>query len=174
VPRGLKAAYEQAGRDPELTSLREELILLRVRTSQVLQSIDAHPPPAWAAAAAAVKGLRAAGEDPGLRERALGELEALVRRGAHARRVEEAAWAEVRELIRVKAKTARVEWLRLGDLRLLVSREQVATAFVHMAVELRECLLDPELYAKGPTAVLREFQRRLDAVFLGPRQDVMG
>jgi hypothetical protein len=135
VPRNLRGAYETARADEELVSLRDELALLTVRITQLLQELSANPTSPGGDVLTALDRLKAAGggDDAGP---ALAALEQVVRNGRDAGRAQEAIWREIREVVQEKTRTARAQWTRLGDLQGVVTVEQ-ALAFAKALLAAR-------------------------------------
>src|SRR5262249_9061397 len=132
----LKAGYEAALQDDKLTSLADELALLTVRASQLLDRLkDAEQPP-WGSVVESLNDLVAAaqaGDEDQLHE-ALERHAQVVRTGAAAATTQERTWNELRQVIGERTKTATAEWRRMSDVGALVKVLDVQL-FVRMVME---------------------------------------
>jgi hypothetical protein len=162
LPKSLRDGFQAALNDEELVALRDELALLDVDTKRLLARLSPAEAPPWGEAVEALNDVITAGDEAERNEK-LAALAQLVREGAAADRSEEETWREVREVIRVRTRTAAAEWKRQIDLRAVVPVEQ-AILFVNtlmgIIVEIygrdeRLSLLQRRLAAMAPVACER-------------------
>jgi hypothetical protein len=144
----IRKHYRAALADPKLLELRSELALLTVRAEQLLERLSVQPP-AWDAAAVAVQRLQLAlGEED--REAALADLIHIVQEGAGAMAVHESVWAELRELIGERTRTAAAEWRRMTDLDAVLTLGQARLLTEALLGAVRSVVTDPrQLQAVG-------------------------
>jgi hypothetical protein len=175
VPRHLGDAYEEARTDPDLTSLREDLELLTVRVSVLLQRLE-EAPPSWddlVAAWAAVEAGLDEGGDPAALVDTLVAFWQFLQDGREQAARQEGAWAEIREVIAERTRTSLAESRRLADLSQMVPKEK-AFALMHLVVEtVRGAVLDKATYSRGPRAVLNRIHQALRQMYAGQDPDVV-
>jgi hypothetical protein len=70
-------------------------------------------------------------------------------------------WSEVRELIQERTRTAAAEWSRLVALQGVMTKEAAHLMVLRLVDAVRDNVLNPRLYAKGPQAVLSGIQTSL-------------
>jgi hypothetical protein len=137
LPARLRERYEEASRDPELLSTREDVALVEGRIKELAQKlytgetgklwVDLRK--AWKAYAAhkrnAAAARNASDEDrarecEGMAADTLDALGKMINAGA----TEAQTWDELKRTLHDKAKLAKIEWNRLVDLNQLVTVEQ--------------------------------------------------
>jgi hypothetical protein len=156
LPKGIRSSYERAIGDPTLLSLHDDLALLEVRQVELMKRLSQAPPP-WGEALELYN--RAAGAGSDQQQTALLEqLGALLLEGAKAASAQEQAWAELRELVQEKARTAAAEVRQLVELGQTLTTEQALMLVKQLSQAVRENVKDPQ--------VLRAIQRSLDALVL--------
>jgi hypothetical protein len=134
LPSRMFAAYREAGLDPELMSLRQDLGLLDARIIDVLKRVDTGEAGAiWQAAQAAMvrfdrAWLKKDGKDM---ESALAEAKRLMTQGAS----DYAAWQEVGSLMDQRRKLVESEQRRLTLAHEVLSRDQ-AMALMGQLVDI--------------------------------------
>jgi hypothetical protein len=170
VPRSLLREFERAAADPELTGLRFELEALSVRTEQLLRQLD-EPVPDWAALEAAVGRVEAVAAEPDALRVALGELKALVRGGKQASVTSSEVWSEVRDIIQERTKVAMAENRRLVEAGLSLPKERALALVVVVQTAVRDTVTDPDVFDRGPQAVMTALHQRLCHVLRGPEPD---
>jgi hypothetical protein len=166
VPRGLRQAYEEAARDPELLSLRRDLALLQAFEVELLKRLSEGPPPRGRLVKA-YKRVLAAGNDAAEQQAALAELGALLAGGEAAKEDYERTWRRLRKLFQEKAQVVLVEARRLHNLDQYLTKEQAAALGHLVMCYLRDAVLDEATFARGPRAVLRKAQDGLRAAMEG-------
>ena len=123
LPSRLLARYREAGKDPDLTSLRSELALVDTGESGAL----------WRAVLRAHRAFRrykTTGDLTRMRE-ALADLESCIDAGAP----DYQAWAEIQELIETRRKLCDSETRRLVVLQQMITAEQL-TVLLGVIVEI--------------------------------------
>lgn len=137
LPKDIRSRYDEAMRDPDLISLRDELGLLTARITDQLSKLEKSESPPWGEALTAFEDMAKA-KDETVRDRARKTLEEVLRRGRDADTVQRRVWAEVRELTQEKSRVAAIEWKRLNDVNGTITVEQAllfAKAFMEAARE---------------------------------------
>lgn len=159
MPKKLRDRYEDLRADTDLTSLDEELSLLTVRISELLESIGEAPP--WemlkAKWKAATHGVELTGP--------LKEIDEIIDAGVAASGAQANIWSELRQLIQDKTKTASAEWNRLHDLQGLVKLDQVMLMWRGVLEAIRANVSDPVMLRAVTADVLR--------IMPPPSRDVM-
>jgi hypothetical protein len=112
LPADLRKGYQAALKDKELVSLRDELGLLSVRVTTLLDRLSATEAPPWQGAVEALNDWKAA-KEAAAKETALANLETIIRSGASAGASQAELWAELREVIQEKVKAAALEWRQM-------------------------------------------------------------
>lgn len=149
VPKRLRDKYEELREDGDMTRLDEELSLLTLRISELLESIGEAPP--WEELKAKWKQISGGTELTGH----LAELDAIIERGTAASRVQAGVWVELRQLIQEKTKTASAEWSRLHDLQGLVHLDRVMAMWRGVLEAIRANVADPTVLRAVTADVLR-------------------
>jgi hypothetical protein len=157
LPRELNKRAREVERDPELRGLRDEITVLTVRETELLDQLEKYPPPPWGDVQRALADyLFAPAEN---KAASLERLRDAVQRGPDAAQTYSRTWLELREVFQEKAKLVAVEWKRLADMKALVQVDEVIGLFMSAMDLLREVeLAEPR---PKPTEVLRLFQGRL-------------
>ena len=134
LPARMFAAYQAAGLDPELMSLRQDLALLEARLIDVLPRVDTgEAGVVWREAQAAMTTFH--------RAKARQDVDGMTRALAHVQRVitqgaaDYAAWREVGKLIDQRRKLVEAEQRRLAQASEMISRDQ-AMALLGQVVEI--------------------------------------
>jgi hypothetical protein len=157
LPKSLRDGYQAALNDEELPALRDELALLDLHTKRLLDRLSQGEARPWGRVVEALDDVMAVGDEAQRREK-LAALAQVVREGAGAAQAEAETWREVREVIRVRTRTAAAEWRRQHDLRMLVPVEQCvlfAQNIVALILEIygrdeRLALLQQRILALAP------------------------
>jgi hypothetical protein len=123
IPARMRARYEAAERDPELTSLHSELALVDARLLDLLRRVDSGESGAlWRAlrkAWRAFKLYQRTGDVAKMKD-AFAEMETHL----DAAVVDTHAWREIHELIETRRKLADTESRRLATLQQMITQEQ--------------------------------------------------
>ena len=128
LPERLAARYEEASRDTELLSLREDVALLDARLSELIGQADTgESGAAWARVQKALKDLRKAeaGGNPDKKREARFSLEDAIDMGGTGLEV----WREIGEHLERRRKLTESERKRLLDMQQMVTAER-ATVLV--------------------------------------------
>jgi hypothetical protein len=134
LPSRMFAAYREAGLDPELMELRDDIALLDARIIDVLKRVDTGEAGViWQAAQAAMVRFDRewAQKDGAGMELALADMRRLMPQGA----ADYAAWREIGELIEQRRKLVESEQRRLTLAHEIISRDQ-AMALVGQVVDI--------------------------------------
>ncbi len=158
----LRKDYQAALADPALVALDGELALLTVRAGELLERLGKAVPPPWEEARKLVGMLCSTEQGPD-QQLLLGELRQLVGTGADAIKVGEQAWAELRQIVQERTRTAAAEWKRLNDIEGLVTVEQCLLFIQGFMMAAKETVTDPKM--------LQAFQRKVVGLLPAPKDE---
>jgi hypothetical protein len=157
MPGGLAGAYQEARRDPELLSLKDEVALLTTRIGELVQQLDTgQTRQSWSQLRQGVGKLRQDYEalsgavrkgDAGqfvARAEAIGaSLQVLEERVRAGGKVEE-VWEQLAEAVERRARVARAEWKRLAEMKQVVSAEQALGLVVAVMMSVKRHVTDKQ------------------------------
>jgi hypothetical protein len=144
LPQELRAGYKAAREDEDLLSLADELALLTTRAGQLLDKLKEVEQPVWGRAQVSLNALTAAVQD-GDAEAVQVSLERhrqVVQSGADAATTQARTWAELRQVIQERTRTAAAEWKRMADLGMLVEVSKFQLFVQVILTAARECVTD--------------------------------
>jgi hypothetical protein len=170
LPKEMRRDFSEAVRDPDLISLRGELGLLQTRLAQTVRCLGDNHPPDWPGFMKAVEDLWVAWTNPQRDLDAIGgmigALTDLVRAGLDAETNQRRAWVEVRQLAQERRRVVTAETRRTKEAQQSIRKEQALALFMAVANSFRARILDADLYAKGPRAVLSAVQADVDRMLI--------
>lgn len=148
LPKGLAARYEVAARDPDLTSLRDEVVLVDVRIGQLLESLgQTGSGRLWKEARQkfdAFKGASGKGKNAvGAARLALQELDDVLAQGLTAA----ATWDELRETLDLRRRLSDSETKRLKDLHQMISIERAWALLRALLIVVKDHVTDRDALA---------------------------
>lgn len=141
IPKELLPGYQQAMKDTDLLSLKDELCVLTARISRLMERIDEVAAPPWRRVLFGIDKVFNAGTSEQFEEE-LRSLREIVLKGAQAGVKQERLWGEIRELIQEKTKVAKAEWDRMNDLQAVVTIEQAITFARTLLMAVQEIVTD--------------------------------
>lgn len=150
VPARLQEQFRRSINDPELTSLRSELVLMDSMVNEVLVRFDAFEPAEWKTLEIAADALQAS-LNTGNDENALAEAAALVRLIKTSAR-QAAAVHEVANLLEKRSRIAAREHRRMVNLDVMVRFDEFLARVVLMMGSVKEHVSDPATVARIATA----------------------
>jgi hypothetical protein len=154
MPKELRSRFVKAMNDPELLSLEQDIALLTVRASELLEALGQSEAPPWGQAVETLNDLAAAlqmGDQDKIKE-TMAEHSKVVRQGTAAARAYESTWRELREVIQDKAKASRAEWSRLGDLQATLTAGQAMLFVTSLLEAVKREVSDRETLGRVQTA----------------------
>jgi hypothetical protein len=170
LPREIRADFLAAVSDPELISLRGELALLATRITGLARQLGDVLPPDWTGMRREIESLRIAWTVPQRDLTAIGQrIEAvlqLANAGLDCDRAQQRAWTEMRRLIQERARIATAEARRVAETQQSIRKEQAVALFAYLGNSIKTHVLDPDLYAKGPRAILVAIQGDIDKAII--------
>lgn len=152
MPTTLVEDYERVCADPNIAALNEELGLLTIRISKLLEQLDGKSVPMEHILAKWGEFVLKLG---GSHEEAVAEFRTVLCEGAAASIQEREVWTEVRELIQEKTRTAGAEWSRLRDLQGLVQVDKVVSLMQAVLEVIRNDISDPVLRGTVTSSISR-------------------
>ncbi len=133
MPSALAERYATAARDPDLTSMRDEIALSDVRIGQLLEALgETGNTRLWKASVIAFNQFKAAGGKKGAvvaARVALKQLEEVLTQGLTAA----ATWDELRETLELRRRLAESEVKRMKDLHQMITMGQALALLGRMA-----------------------------------------
>lgn len=143
LPKDLLDRYLTAAADPELTSVRDEVALLDVRVSQLLEALgETGNLRLWKDARAKLDAFKAVGAKRkvgvGEARTALQHLDDLIDAGLSAA----ATWDELRETLDLRRKMAETETKRMKDLHQTISIDRALALMALLVTEVRKHVTD--------------------------------
>lgn len=145
-----------ASADPDLISHRDDVALLDVRISQLLETIgETGNLRLWKDARAKLDALKAVGAkkrvDPAEAKGALQQLDDLIDTGLSAA----ATWDELRETLDLRRKMAESETKRLKDLQQMITVQQALAVIALVVTEVKKHVTDRAALAAITAQVVR-------------------
>jgi hypothetical protein len=144
LPRQLLKQFDQALADPELTSLQDELALLKARQAEILGRLKDNPIPEWSDAERLFSELLSA-EDDQRRLQVMEQLGVVLAQGSSASVLYESTWTELRELIQERSKVSAKETRRHFDLNAVLTAEQAMMMVRAIINAIRDTVTDPKM-----------------------------
>ncbi len=156
LPQQLLERYLAASADPDLTSLRDEVALIDVRISQLLEALgETGNLRLWKDARTKLDAFKAAGAKKkvgvGEARTALQELDDLIDAGLSAA----ATWDELRETLDLRRKMAESETKRLKDLQQMITVQQALAVIALVVTEVKKHVTDRAALAAITAQVVR-------------------
>lgn len=165
LPKDMRAGYQAALADDELTSLRDELAVLEVRMGELLRQLSTNKSPPWLDAVEALNDIKTA-RSTKARDKAQARLEKLLRTGADACESQERRWCDLQELMELKCRLAGAESKRAADMQALVPTEKAISWFTMLLDTAREVIQDNRLFATLNQRLLRLLPHDPDRVVI--------
>jgi hypothetical protein len=162
----MKGAYKAALADPELHSLKSTLALLDSRLVDLLDQLSSTEAPPWGKAVEALNDFRLAKSDLA-KEKALINLESIIRTGADGARAHEQIWKDVMVIIEQRTRSTSAEHKRLTDLQANVPVEHVLMYGTALNEAVREVVLNVSIPRE---TMLVEIERRMRPLLPVPKQ----
>lgn len=155
MPKHLKKIEREVNVDPELLSLRDDLVVQTSWIAHKLNEFNRTPPPSYEALLTLFRHWRKA-KKPEEKEALSEQLEQVLQQGRSVAAYHASLEESIRTLIQERTKTAQAEWKRLHDLNALVPFEQVAVLLDSLLLLIREVVGDERKLAQ-----IHEGMRRL-------------
>lgn len=146
LPERLAERYQQAASDSELLSLREDVVLLDARLSELIERAGTgESAQAWVRVQKAMKGLQKveAGGNPDKKREARFELEDAIERGGADIEV----WAEIGDHLERRRKLTESERKRLIDMEQMVRADQAMALVAAVVASVRKHVEEPRVLA---------------------------
>lgn len=141
MPKGLRPIAKEAYEDPELLSLRDELVVQTSWIAHKLNEFNKTPPPDYSTILSVFHQLRKA-KKPEDQPPLMDKLEELLQRGRSVAIYHASLEESIRTLIQDRTKTAQAEWKRLHDLNALVPFDQVLVMLDNLLMAVRDVVAD--------------------------------
>lgn len=144
IPTGLRERFELAEKDPELLSLREEILLTDSRVKELLESLETGESSSlWAILAGLVGTLRMkinAGADVDDLDKTISAMEKVILKGGDQRET----WAEIMTFIDSRRRLVEGERKRLVEMNQVITTEKALTLITALAQSVKANVTDKD------------------------------
>lgn len=122
LPKKLKEGYRKALDDPKLLSLEEDIATLEMRLTELFEDLGNSEPPAWGEALAYLDSFQRDGNDSDFEK-----LAEILRNGADSARSQKRLWAEIKDVMNLKARLSATDHKRQVDIGIMITAVEANT-----------------------------------------------